>query len=582
MKPNDAIAALEKSNPGLGAYLAGREAKGILRCTVSATGAPTGSSGGFWLHSRFDPRSEARKLADSIGRDNDAIVLVGAGLGYALEACAERRRDIALIVAEVDAGFFLDCLAVEGVASRVSSTGAVIVPDADGPSVVEALRMVGARSPSLSVNPAYRALFPEACASIESGVAAYLDEKRMNERTLRRFGMLWTRNIIRNALWMDTSRGVADASGIMRGMPALVVAAGPSLDRLLPSIRELAKRFVVVCVDTATRALAHWGVAPDFIVVADPQYWNARHLDGIDCSRSVLVAECAVHPDVFKHEYRGVLLFSSRYPLGRRLEAARMSALGALGAGGSVATSAWDFARLLSPASVALAGLDLSYPGHRSHTRGSYFEERAREAATRLKPHEHGAWASIHVAGATYRPSADGGLVLSDRRLGLYASWFEARAGRPGLLRVGAGGLALEGFDDVDTDTLLSFPVVEAKKAEALASLPPSNPRTGSSVMEALSGIARELAALRDLGLAGIEAAGSRDFVRLESIDRDILSIDARVVLSFVLPNMDASVGAASDLEGCAEEAMAMYRGLVEAAQRIKDWIDRSLMVVVH
>ena len=65
----------------------------------------------------------------------------------------------------------------------------------------------------------------------------------------------------------------------------LVLAAGPSLDRVLPRLEgtpgksALSSRWIPQC-----RACVRAGVEPDFIVLVDPQYWNWRHLDGAGLS----------------------------------------------------------------------------------------------------------------------------------------------------------------------------------------------------------------------------------------------------------------------------------------------------------
>ena len=173
----------------------------------------------------------------------------------------------------------------------------------------------------------------------------------------------------------------------MEGIPTLLLAAGPTLDQVLPHLRELARRCLVIAVDTAVSPARRAGIEPDFAVVVDPQYWNARHLDRIPPGRTLLVSEASAHPFVFRHFRPPLFLCSSLFPLGRSFEAL-LGAFGSLGAGGSVSTSAWDLARLLGTSQVYAAGLDLGFPGGRTHCRASFFEELALALGSRLQPAE--------------------------------------------------------------------------------------------------------------------------------------------------------------------------------------------------
>ena len=147
------------------------------------------------------------------------------------------------------------------------------------------------------------------------------------------------------------------------GLPALVIAGGPSLDSLAPSLAALRERMVLVSVNTPLRACRERGVEPDFTVVVDPQFWASRSLDWTLAQDGVLVAEPSACPRIFRRETERFFLCSSLFPLGETLEAA-VGEKGRLGAGGSVSTSAWDLARLLGARPLYAAGLDLGFPGH--------------------------------------------------------------------------------------------------------------------------------------------------------------------------------------------------------------------------
>jgi hypothetical protein len=239
-----------------------------------------------------------------------------------------------------------------------------------------------------------------------------------------------------------------------------LAAAGPSLDETGPFLREIARRCLVVAVDTSLRFLIHRGVDPDFVVSVDPQYWNFRHFDQVPAPNTRLIAESAVYPPCLRHIFKGSFLCGSLFPLGRFIEA-RVDPKGELGAGGSVATTAWDFARILGPPAVWIAGLDLAFPELKTHFRGALFEDRALAESSRLTPGETRAFRSLRDGQPFPAKNSGGGAVLTDKRLSLYAAWFENRLSRfprQENYRLSAGGLAITGLKTAALDALLALP----------------------------------------------------------------------------------------------------------------------------
>jgi hypothetical protein len=244
------------------------------------------------------------------------------------------------------------------------------------------------------------------------------------------------------------------------GIPVFLAAAGPSLNRVEPFLAEIQQRCVTVAVDTSLRFLARRGVEPDFVLSVDPQYWNARHLQWVSAGNSTLIAESAVYPPVLRFAAGRVFFCQSLFPLGRFIED-RTDPKGPLGAGGSVATTAWDFARLLGPAEIWLAGLDLGFPGYNTHFKGALFEETAHISSGRFCPAETLSLQSLENGFPFSAKASDGGSILTDRRLSLYAAWFENRFGQEKNLvnySLSPQGLAIPGLKIGNIETLLALP----------------------------------------------------------------------------------------------------------------------------
>ncbi|MDR0585483.1 MAG: DUF115 domain-containing protein [Treponema sp.] len=453
-----------------------------IRVEAAASGAPSLRLKGLHVHSPRDPVREGRRLAAELkdraggmgggaGEDRPgAVIVLGFGLGYVAEAAAELAHG-PLVIVEKHRELLHRALELRDLRNLLEKENVVFVPGGSGEGVSKALSLFEEAGTERAVpvvirNPALINLDKEWYAAVESRVRTWSMRDDVNTATLRRFGKRWVRNLSRNISAIRDMPGIFPLAGLAanggdgRPLPVFLAAAGPSLDRAGPLLPEIRQRCVLVAVDTSLRFLLRHGADPDFVLAVDPQFWNARHLDRCPAPRTRLIAESAVYPPVLHLPFKGVYLCSSLFPLGSFIEQ-RVDPKGILGAGGSVATTSWDFARTLGAEDIWIAGLDLSFPGLKTHFHGALFEERALAETERRRPTETWLFRALRDGIPFRAPASSGGQVLTDRRLSLYAAWFENRFRQFPQLRslsLSAGGLAIAGLDRATSEALLALP----------------------------------------------------------------------------------------------------------------------------
>ena len=591
LEPN--LAALAGRFPDLAASVAAGSRAGARavpgRLGEISARLPVGPdrSVGALLHSSRDPRAEARRIAKAAAAAGaDTVVLLGLGLGYQAEACFEAGFS-RVVACEAEPAVLAAALGLRELSHLLADERLGFVVGGEPEGLISALELSGGSRAYILEIAAAEADKPWFEAARKA--AERWNAKGMaNENTLRRFGRLWVRNLARNLPEAAASPGVDCLAGLFQGIPALVLAAGPSLDTVLPRIKELSRRALVVCVDTALRSLLRYGLEPDFLVVVDPQYWNWRHLAGLFSPSSFLVSESSAWPAVFRAPRRGTFLGGSLFPLGRRIEAFA-GRKGALGAGGSVATSAWDLCRVMGCSPLWMAGLDLGFPEGRTHARASLFEQRSLDAGRRLEP-AASVQAAALVGGRSFvAPAADGGNLRTDERMALYAWWFESRFSRPlspPTLSLGSGGLAVPGLGRSSAAELLACPDRRREIDEALGrAQAAARSARGAATLSAglaagladlrgqLEAIAREAEAAGEAARQGREAfvSGGDLAPCLAAIDRAdslLLGIEARDVAGFLLPPLAELLGGeARDVGESLGRSEAIYRELARSAR---------------
>jgi hypothetical protein len=469
--------------PGLFEELSAKSDDGLspedIKIDTSPTGDPALSIRSIHIHSPRDPAREGQRLAEAVNvpGSKGAVVILGFGLGYAAEAAAAFGKPV--IIVEKYKSIILKALELRDFGGFLSQNKIIFVIGGSGDGIVNALAIVNEilsansggqddkKAPPLIIrNKALMNLDEQWYRSVEDKIRTWSVRDDVNIATHKRFGRRWVRNLARNMSAIRDCPGVSHLADLTAedSLPVFLAAAGPSLDKIKPMLRDIYDRCVVVAVDTSLRFFVKNGITPDFVLVIDPQFWNSRHLDRClneqTKSRTALIAESAVYPPVLNMPFKYKFLCGSLFPLGTFIEK-QVDPKGRLGAGGSVATTAWDFARSLGAKEIWIAGLDLAFPGLKTHFRGARFEEKSNAESNRLSPAEKWIVRALRDGNPFSARSASGGQVLTDQRLSLYAAWFEnqfkqnEQINNYGLF---TEGLAITGLHAAECEKFLEFP----------------------------------------------------------------------------------------------------------------------------
>jgi len=552
---NNNLASLLKNHRQLDPAIFSRSSsEQQLEAVATPAGLPTAILAGNYLHSRYDPLKEAQKLISrEVSKEVSLGIFYGFGLGYPAAAFMEAFPQIPVIVVEPDIPLFLEALRIRDFRRLFASPGITWFFDSnpeklnlDNHSLAD-VQIVKLRS-VFSRNISYY-------RKMDNLIQAAQTRNQVNTNTLNRFGRLWIRNLLSNLEPLASLPGIKLLEDIFSGIPALVLAAGPSLDTLLTILKSLKERLILIAVDTSLKACLRKGIEPDFLVVMDPQYWNTRHLDGALPESTVLISEPSTNPSVFRHLKIPTFLVSSFFPLGEYLENLTGSK-GKIGAGGSVATSAWDFTRIIGADPIYMGALDLGFPKKATHARDTYFEDLRQILSRRLSPAEGMSFRYFHEASPFLYTDNSGRETYTDQRLLIYKSWFEKQLA--GLLKqqtfnLAPRGIKIEGMPYYESSNLLNLPVIRPEidsrmiRIRAMAKPDIKAGEKKERLLAALKKLAGDLKELEKITLMGLEQCSRlRSQLReksdveqtlklMHNLDRRILELSSRQIAGFLL-----------------------------------------------
>jgi hypothetical protein len=190
--------------------------------------------------------------------------------------------------------------------------------------------------------------------------------------------------------WISYGYQFSSLTGKYVGRPAVVVSAGPSLDKNFGLLRDVADKFVIIAADAVLGKMIRSGIMPHIVCCLErglPTYdsYFAENLDkhGEECRNILLVAQSVCTPKIYgRWPGPKMLIGKGELPLDRWfiVDTAGGSAIRS---GSSVAHTCYSVAVSLGASRIALIGQDLAFAEDGfMHARGVYGEG-AREAMRR-------------------------------------------------------------------------------------------------------------------------------------------------------------------------------------------------------
>ncbi len=336
----------------------------------------------FYLHSPYDPASEAEQYATRVLDDDQPgnfAVFFGMGLGYGVrDVLGKLSADTRALVFEPHWELFYLAFCHTDLSWLLTRDKTTVTCD---PSVQGAMmqymnlfELAGFTGIRLFSNPAFERL-PNADAfdELADRIRYELLAVGGNIQTLMVMGEMQQMNIILNFPQIMDNPPFRHLLGAFSGRPAIIVSAGPSLEKNVQLLAEIEDRALIIAVDTATKPLLAAGITPHVVVTGDPQEANSRHLRGVDLPDTYLIAE-PQSPIASLTGWRGPKFICTFHDNMMQWIDRVLGDRGRVLVWGSVAVMAYDVAVKLGADPIVFIGQDLSFPGGRTYAGGTFFE----------------------------------------------------------------------------------------------------------------------------------------------------------------------------------------------------------------
>jgi predicted negative regulator of RcsB-dependent stress response len=229
-----------------------------------------------------DPMKDAAVHLETVPPDSTGVaVFIGMGLGYGPLIVLKERPELArIVIVEPSLDMFMAALKATDLTRLISSEKVDIkAGDIDFKAMDEELTHKVAISDThiLRHIPSFgwkKVLYEQT----DRDVYALLNKINVMGGTTGYFGEIMFGNRLSNLTMLSHLHSTDILKDLFKDRPALLVAAGPSLDKCIEDIRRAKGRCVLIAVDAALNTLLSADIVPDFVTAVDMQAINFEKL----------------------------------------------------------------------------------------------------------------------------------------------------------------------------------------------------------------------------------------------------------------------------------------------------------------
>jgi len=328
-------------------------------------------------------------------------------------------------------------------------------------------RYPAAKGTKILSPPAFAKLFPEELTQFKRQIDAYVNDILLNVNTYVRFSDHWTRQTLGNLSMLIHHPSFYTLRDAFRGLPAVVVSPGPSLDKNIHQLAAHQDRFLIFSPSQSLKVLTHAGIRPHFVLVADSQElsFHFAQIPAESYRNLILLDKC--HPSVMRIPavHRFFCNMAANH-FAREIYRMRGEQPIELSYGYSVSNMAVNLALFMGAGPVILMGQDLAFSGDKMYASQAHGGDRQLEyfadgqvfSLDKVKSRELPANGAnppgpTQVSKVIWVKGQNGEMLPTLDMYWAMQSWLERLAetlqGRHQLINATEGGALIQGFEHI-------------------------------------------------------------------------------------------------------------------------------------
>lgn len=234
-----------------------------------------------YVHSKYDPMKDAERLIERFEvNDEQHILFFGIGMGYHIESFIKKYPTIKYSIYEPSSEVMYAYLSTQKLPVENLEMIFTATEESQFTNGIHQVLKLAKGKVQLITLPLYEKIYHKELEMIQQLAIDTLKDKKRTLAVNVSFQKRWTINAIKNfPTVLKTSNILHDVDKtIFKGKPAIIVAAGPSLNEEIENLRYIKENGLayIFSVGSAINALIEHGIYPDAACTYDPQDINYR------------------------------------------------------------------------------------------------------------------------------------------------------------------------------------------------------------------------------------------------------------------------------------------------------------------
>ncbi len=426
-----------------------------LTVSRSKTGLPvaqvTRNNHRVFLNSSYDPELDAgRWIQHNLDSKAGHLILCGAGFFYHAKALLDSGQIQKLVIYEPSPRILETAMHEIDLAPLFQYDNFLLLTGMDYNEMIPAAlgffnngMIYTTTDIQFKTLTAYQELFAEEIHFFQEKLREYLRLVQMNLSTTDAYAKQWLSNAFATFPNAVNSPVIRHYFGQFKNIPAIVVSAGPSLEKNIHLINGIKENAVVICAGSSIRAMKHNGVSPHFLVAIDGHQINNQVYGDLDLSDIYLVYNFRFwHETASNFRGRKILMKVDAESLPELFITQNGGyEIGSLKSGFSVSHTALHLAHQLGCDPIILIGQDLAYAPTKRYADGQISSSQKHFKEGEIPPN------------CFYTKDIYGQDILTDYELDSFRMLLErmietSYQGKVDIINATEGGIHIQGAND--------------------------------------------------------------------------------------------------------------------------------------
>lgn len=403
----------------------------------------------YYLNSRYSDDEFAKNWVKQFEDDNYKTVYIIFGLSnfrYAKSLLENIGKDNAVLLYEPDKNIFIKAIEKIDITDVVKYDNVILCvnginDELFGDFVAVVLADYGLmRITKYCCMPNYDELYPEIWRNVIKSIKEKYESVILSRNTEILMASEFIKNIINNCKDIVKQYSIVQLEkrfsqiDNIEEIPAILVSAGPSLDKNINEIKKAKGKAFIVAVDTALKTLLKKDIIPDILITIDSHKPPILFMHTEFKDIPMVVCDCSNYELYVLHQGKRFYFAEKESYMSYIYNEGTGGRLYSTETGGSVANNAFSLINILGFKKIILVGQDLAYTGKKFHTTDAYGDSDANVLQNNNKYFEV--------------EDIYGGKVYTEANMDLYRKWFESqivRYPRLNVIDATEGGAKIEG-----------------------------------------------------------------------------------------------------------------------------------------